>query len=224
MWPWSSSAGPPRHACRREIERSVKAEGQVVLGWREVPVNHDMPMSPTVAPMEPVIGRCSWAAGGRFRHRRARAQTLHHPPPRCQRRQVAQAEAWSGILRSVVFPRGRSSTGFAACASGWRVLPRPADKRAVSAWRWCTSASRPTPSRPGISPIPSATLPTTARSTPSRQRQLVPGPRAGDFSPILGKDLDKVWPLIYPDQSDSASFDNALGCSSWAAIRWRRRS
>jgi glutamate synthase (NADPH/NADH) large chain len=29
-------------------------------------------------------------------------------------------------------------------------------------------------------------------------------------SPILGKDLDRVWPLIYDGQSDSASFDNAL--------------
>jgi glutamate synthase domain-containing protein 2/glutamate synthase domain-containing protein 3 len=27
---------------------------------------------------------------------------------------------------------------------------------------------------------------------------------------VLGKDLDKLWPLIYPGQSDSASFDNAL--------------
>jgi glutamate synthase (NADPH/NADH) large chain len=29
-------------------------------------------------------------------------------------------------------------------------------------------------------------------------------------SPILGQDLDKLWPLIYDGQSDSASFDNAL--------------
>ena len=29
-------------------------------------------------------------------------------------------------------------------------------------------------------------------------------------SPILGSDLAKIWPLIYPGQSDSASFDNAL--------------
>src|SRR5499427_7972463 len=29
-------------------------------------------------------------------------------------------------------------------------------------------------------------------------------------SPVLGKDLDKIWPLIYDGQSDSASFDNAL--------------
>jgi glutamate synthase domain-containing protein 2/glutamate synthase domain-containing protein 3 len=29
-------------------------------------------------------------------------------------------------------------------------------------------------------------------------------------SPILGADLNKIWPLIYDGQSDSASFDNAL--------------
>jgi glutamate synthase (NADPH/NADH) large chain len=29
-------------------------------------------------------------------------------------------------------------------------------------------------------------------------------------SPVLGEDLGKIWPLIYPGQSDSASFDNAL--------------
>jgi glutamate synthase (NADPH/NADH) large chain len=27
---------------------------------------------------------------------------------------------------------------------------------------------------------------------------------------LLGADLEKIWPLIYPGQSDSASFDNAL--------------
>ena len=35
-------------ACEQEIERTVKAEGQVVLGWRDVPVDATMPMSPTV--------------------------------------------------------------------------------------------------------------------------------------------------------------------------------
>ncbi|WP_413758074.1 hypothetical protein, partial [Vibrio vulnificus] len=37
-----------RIACEQEIERAIKAEGQVLLGWRDVPVNADMPMSPTV--------------------------------------------------------------------------------------------------------------------------------------------------------------------------------
>ena len=44
-----------RMACEQELERAVKAEGQVVLGWRDVPVNRDMPMSPTVREKEPVM-------------------------------------------------------------------------------------------------------------------------------------------------------------------------
>ena len=37
-----------RLACEQELERTVKAEGQVVLGWRDVPVDATMPISPTV--------------------------------------------------------------------------------------------------------------------------------------------------------------------------------
>src|SRR5690606_15104370 len=44
-----------RLACERELERAVRDEGQVVLGWRDVPVNHDMKMSPAVRACEPVI-------------------------------------------------------------------------------------------------------------------------------------------------------------------------
>ncbi|MAK55062.1 MAG: glutamate synthase subunit alpha, partial [Pusillimonas sp.] len=36
-----------RLACERELERAVRDEGQVVLGWRDVPVDSEMPMSPT---------------------------------------------------------------------------------------------------------------------------------------------------------------------------------
>ena len=35
-----------RLACEQEMERAIKTEGQVLLGWRDVPVNRDMPMSP----------------------------------------------------------------------------------------------------------------------------------------------------------------------------------
>ena len=37
------------------MERAIKAEGQILLGWRDVPVDADMPMSPTVREKEPVI-------------------------------------------------------------------------------------------------------------------------------------------------------------------------
>jgi len=44
-----------RLACEQELERAIQAEGQVLLGWRDVPVNTDMPMSPAVRDREPVI-------------------------------------------------------------------------------------------------------------------------------------------------------------------------
>ena len=44
-----------RLACEQEMERAIKAEGQVLLGWRDVPVNRDMPMSPRVREKEPII-------------------------------------------------------------------------------------------------------------------------------------------------------------------------
>ena len=44
-----------RAACEKELERTVRDEGLVVLGWRDVPVDADMPMSPLVRDSEPVI-------------------------------------------------------------------------------------------------------------------------------------------------------------------------
>ena len=44
-----------RLACVQELERAIKAEGQVLLGWRDVPVDADMPMSPTVRLKEPIL-------------------------------------------------------------------------------------------------------------------------------------------------------------------------
>ena len=44
-----------RLACEQEMERAIRAEGQVLLGWRDVPTNRDMPMSPAVREKEPVI-------------------------------------------------------------------------------------------------------------------------------------------------------------------------
>ncbi|NQW81879.1 MAG: glutamate synthase subunit alpha, partial [Polaromonas sp.] len=44
-----------RLACEQAMERAVRLEGQVMLGWRDVPVNRDMPMSPTVREKEPIL-------------------------------------------------------------------------------------------------------------------------------------------------------------------------
>ncbi|MEF2277495.1 glutamate synthase-related protein [Deinococcus sp. YIM 134068] len=44
-----------RLACEQELERAIRAEGQVLLGWRDVPVDREMPMSPAVRSREPII-------------------------------------------------------------------------------------------------------------------------------------------------------------------------
>jgi glutamate synthase domain-containing protein 1 len=44
-----------RLACEQELVRAVKAEGQILIGWRDVPVDRAMPMSPAVRAKEPVI-------------------------------------------------------------------------------------------------------------------------------------------------------------------------
>ncbi|MES2482489.1 MAG: glutamate synthase subunit alpha, partial [Pseudomonadota bacterium] len=44
-----------RLACEQELERAIKVEGQVLLGWRDVPVDRDMPMSPAVRKKEPIL-------------------------------------------------------------------------------------------------------------------------------------------------------------------------
>ena len=44
-----------RRACEQELERVVKAEGQVVLGWRDVSVDTTIRMSKTVLETAPVI-------------------------------------------------------------------------------------------------------------------------------------------------------------------------
>ena len=45
----------------------------------------------------------------------------------------------------------------------------------------------------------------------ARQRQLDGGARRRRCqSPLLGDDIDKLWPIIYEGQSDTACFDNAL--------------
>jgi glutamate synthase (NADPH/NADH) large chain/glutamate synthase (ferredoxin) len=44
-----------RLACERALERAIAAEGQVLLGWRDVPTDASMPMSPRVRDREPIM-------------------------------------------------------------------------------------------------------------------------------------------------------------------------
>ena len=85
------------------------------------------------------------------------------------------------------------------------------DPRWSPRWRWCTSASRPTRSRRGISRIRSASICHNGEINTLRGNFNWMRAREGAIAVrVLGDDLDKLWPLIYDGQSDTASFDNAL--------------
>ena len=201
-----------RHACVEEIERSVKAEGQVLLGWRDVPVNSEMPMSPTVRAKEPVIRQVFVGRGPDVFVTDALERKLY-----IIRRRAANA------IKSLKLKHGQEFyvPSFSARTINYKGLLLAdqvgvyyldlQDKRTVSALalvhqRFSTN-----------------TFPTWDLAHPFRYiahngeintvRGNVNWFKAREqaiSSPILGDDLKKVWPLHYPGQSDSASFDNAL--------------
>src|SRR5688500_20387569 len=53
-----------RVACEQEIERAIAAEGQVLLGWRDVPTNSEG-LSERTKEVEPVIRQVFVARGPR---------------------------------------------------------------------------------------------------------------------------------------------------------------
>ena len=201
-----------RHACVEEIERSVKAEGQVILGWREVPVNREMPMSPTVRAKEPVIRQVFVGRGPDIFVTDALERKLY-----IIRRRAANA------IKSLKLKHGQEFyvPSFSARTVNYKGLLLATqvgvyyldlqDKRTTSALalvhqRFSTNTFPTWDLAPPFRYIAHNGEINTVRGNvnwfKAREQAI--------SSPILGEDLKKVWPLHYPGQSDSASFDNAL--------------
>ena len=200
-----------RAACEHEIARAIAAEGQELLGWRDVPVD-DRGLGEGVKASEPVIRQVFVGRG------------LSTPDVDAFERKLYVIRKSSGHaiqalgLRAPTSStcrasrRGRSSTR--ACCSPTRSASSTRTsrtRRSRRRSRWCTSASPPTPSRPGICAHPFRliahngeinTLRGNVNWLRARQQNIA--------SKLLGEGLNKIWPLIYDGQSDSASFDNAL--------------
>jgi len=201
-----------RHACVEEIERSITAEGQVLLGWREVPVNHEMPMSPTVKAKEPVIRQVFVGRGPDVFVTDALERKLY-----IIRRRAANAIKALKLKHSQEFyvpsfsARTVNYKGLLLAGQVGVYYLDLQDKRTVSALAMVHQR------------FSTNTFPTWDLAHPFRYiahngeintvRGNVNWFKAREqaiSSPILGDDLKKVWPLHYPGQSDSASFDNAL--------------
>uniref|UniRef100_UPI002DD6B1CB glutamate synthase central domain-containing protein n=1 Tax=Dokdonella sp. TaxID=2291710 RepID=UPI002DD6B1CB len=201
-----------RLACEEEIERAARAEGQVVLGWRDVPTDPAMPMSPTVKAKEPVIRQIFIGRGPDVMVTDALERKLY-----VIRRRAANAIGSLKLKHSKEFytpsmsARTINYKGLLLADQVGQYYTDLQDPRCVSALslvhqRFSTN-----------------TFPTWHLAHPFRyiahngEINTVRGNynwmrarEKGTSSPLLGDDLHKLWPLIYPGQSDSASFDNAL--------------
>ncbi len=201
-----------RLACEQELERSVRAEGQVVLGWRNVPVDVDMPMSPTVRDCEPVIRQLFIGRG---------ADVM--VPDALERKLYVIRKTASHAIQNMHLAHGKEY--FVPSASGRTVVYKGllladqvgryyrdlADPRTVSALalvhqRFSTNTFPAWPLAHPYRMIAHNGEINTVKGNFNWLRA-----REGMMqSAVLGDDLKKLYPIVYEGQSDTATFDNCL--------------
>ena len=201
-----------RLACQEEIERAVKAEGQFVLGWRDVPVDREMEMSPYVKAKEPVIRQVFVGRGPDIMTTDALERKLYiirkrsgHAIQALKLKHGKEFYVPSMSARTVLY-KGMLLARQVGIYYQDLKNPRSVSALALVHQRFSTNTF-PTwdlahPFRFIAHNGEINTLRGNVNWIRARQKAI--------SSPVLGKDLDKVWPLIYEHQSDSACFDNAL--------------
>jgi glutamate synthase (NADPH) large chain len=201
-----------RLACEQELERSVRAEGQVVLGWRDVPVDREMPMSPRVREREPVIRQIFIGRGPDImvpdaleRKLYVIRKTASHKIQALRLKHGREYFVPSMSTRTVVYK------GLLLANQVGRYFQDLADPRVESAVALVHQ-------RFSTNTFPSWELAHPYRMVAHNgEINTVKGnfnwmrAREGVMSsPVLREDLRKLYPLIYEGQSDTACFDNAL--------------
>ncbi len=201
-----------RLACQQELERAVRDEGQVVLGWRDVPIDRDMPMSPTVRACEPVIRQLFIGRGNDIMVPDALERKLYvirkTASHAIQHMHLAHGQEYfvpSISVRTVVY-KGLLLADQVGCY--YRDL---ADTRAVSALamvhqRFSTNTFPAWPLAHPYRMIAHNGEINTVKGNFNWLRA-----REGAMqSAVLGDDLPKLYPIVYEGQSDTATFDNCL--------------
>ena len=201
-----------RIACEQEIERSVEAEGQVVLGWRDVPIDADMPMSPTVREKEPVIRQIFIGRGPDVMVTDALERKLY-----VIRKSSGHAIQALNLLHGKEFfvPSMSARTvvykGLLLADQVGVYYKDLQDPRCVSALalvhqRFSTNTFPEWPLAHPYRLLAHNGEINTVKGNFNWMRA-----REGVMkSAVLGDDLKKLFPLIYEGQSDTACFDNAL--------------
>ena len=201
-----------RLACEEELERAIKAEGQVLLGWRDVPVNGDMPMSPTVKKKEPVIRQVFIGRGHDVIVQDALERKLYVI------RKTASA-AIQGLKlkygKEYYVPSMSTRTviykGLLLAGQVGEYYLDLKDERCVSALglvhqRFSTNTFPEWPLAHPYRMVAHNGEINTVKGNYNWMRA-----REGVMSsPVLGDDLKKLYPISFADQSDTATFDNCI--------------
>jgi glutamate synthase (ferredoxin) len=201
-----------RLACEQALERAVRAEGQVLLGWRDVPVDRDMPMSPTVREKEPILRQIFIGRGNDVIVQDALERKLYII------RKTASAAVQSLLLthsKEYYVPSMSSRTvvykGLLLANQVGTYYLDLSDSRCVSALalvhqRFSTNTF---PEWPLAHPYRYVAHNGEINTVKGNYNWMKA--REGVMtSPVLGADLQKLYPISFADQSDTATFDNCL--------------
>jgi glutamate synthase (NADPH/NADH) large chain len=200
-----------RAACEDLIASYTAAEGQRLLGWRDVPTDSSR-LSESVRAVEPVVRQVLIARGGDTPDRDSFERKLF-----VIRKQVENAVRASDIPERARFyvPSLSSRTvvykGMLLASQVEPYYPDLSDDRVVSALALVHQ-------RFSTNTFPSWDLAHPFRmiahngeiNTLRGNLNWMAARRHSMRSDLLGDDLHKLWPLIAEGQSDSACFDNAL--------------
>lgn len=201
-----------RSACQQELERTVRAEGLQVLGWRDVPVNAAMPMSPLVRALEPVIRQVFIGRGQNVMVQDALERKLYlvrklsaHRIKNLGLKHGTEYFVPSMSTRTIVYK------GLLLADQVGVYFHDLADER-------CKSALALVHQRFSTNTFPAWELAHPFRmvahngeiNTVNGNYNWVRAREGTMASSVLGEDLKKLYPLIFPGQSDTACFDNML--------------
>jgi glutamate synthase (NADPH/NADH) large chain len=201
-----------RMACEQEMERAIKAEGQVLLGWRDVPVNKDMPMSPAVRETEPILRQVFIGRGADVIVQDALERKLYVI------RKTASANIQNLELKHSKEYYVPSMSSRTVVYKGLLLADQVgvyyfdlADERCVSAvglvhQRFSTNTF---PKWPLAHPYRYVAHNGEINTVRGNYNWMLA--REGVMSsPVLAADLAKLYPISFAGQSDTATFDNCL--------------
>jgi glutamate synthase (NADPH) large chain len=201
-----------RLACEQELERAVRAENQVVIGWRDVPTNRDMPMSPRVRKEEPVMRQIFIGRGTDVIVQDALERKLY----------VIRKTASSAIQKLKL----KHSKEYYVPSMSTRTIVYKGLLLADQVGEYyldlkdprCVSALALVHQRFSTNTFPRWSLAHPYRMVAHNgEINTVKGnynwmlAREGVMSsPVLGNDLQKLYPISFANQSDTATFDNCI--------------